>query len=160
MEDQVDSGRTKRIGLSNFNAKQIQRILDNCRIQPDNLQNENHLYLQEPELVEFCKANGIAMTAYSCLGTKGSREAYGMSWTYALIEAILHTFWTLNYDYFSNCFSNKLLPEILDNEMLVGVAKKYAKTPAQVMLRYVVQKGLCVIPKSTNPIRMEENFRV
>lgn len=81
MEDQVDCGRTKQIGLSNFNMKQIQRILDNCRIQPDNLQNENHLYLQEHELVEFCKENRITMTAYSCLGTKGSREVYGMSWT-------------------------------------------------------------------------------
>lgn len=81
MEDQVDSGRTKAIGLSNFNVKQIRRILDACRIVPDNLQNENHLYLQEPELVGFCKENGIAMTAYSCLGTKGARETMGMTWT-------------------------------------------------------------------------------
>lgn len=81
MENQVDLGRTKAIGLSNFNIVQIQRILDNCRIQPDNVQNENHLYLQEPELVKFCKDNGIAMTAYSCLGTRGVREATGMSWT-------------------------------------------------------------------------------
>lgn len=80
MENQVDSGRTRGIGLSNFNAEQIQRILDICRIKPDNLQNENHLYLQEPELVKFCEQNGITMTAYSCLGTRGAREFLGMSW--------------------------------------------------------------------------------
>jgi diketogulonate reductase-like aldo/keto reductase len=81
MERQVIAGRTKAIGLSNFNIKQIQRILDTCSIKPDNLQNESHLYLQEPELVRFCQKNAIAMTSYSSLGTKGSRELMGMSWT-------------------------------------------------------------------------------
>jgi len=81
MENLVYGGLTKAIGLSNFNMKQIQRILDNCRIKPDNLQNENHLYLQEPELVQFCKDNGIVFTAYSSLGTRGVRESMGFSWT-------------------------------------------------------------------------------
>lgn len=49
---------------------------------------------------------------------------------------------------------------MLDNKTLVEVAKKYARTPAQVLLRYITQKGLSVIPKSTNLIRIEENFRV
>lgn len=82
MEKQVDAGRTKAIGLSNFNAKQIQKVLDNCRIKPANLQVELHLYFQQTELVKFCKSNGITVTAYSCLGAKGGREALGMSWTY------------------------------------------------------------------------------
>jgi len=81
MEEQVDNGRTKAIGLSNFNVTQIKRILDNCKIRPEYLQVENHLYLQEPELLTFCEDNGIAMTAYSCLGTKDGRKLMGMSWT-------------------------------------------------------------------------------
>lgn len=81
MEKQVTCGRTKAIGLSNFNIKQIQRVLDNCKIKPDNLQVENHLYLQQPELVEFCKSNGIVVTAYSCLGAKGGREVLGINFT-------------------------------------------------------------------------------
>lgn len=81
MEEQVTSGRTKAIGLSNFNIGQIQKVLDNCTIKPDNLQVEYHLYLQQPELIEFCKENEIVVTAYSCLGARGGREVLGMNWT-------------------------------------------------------------------------------
>jgi len=81
MEEQKTQGRTKAIGLSNVNVEQIQRILNNCRIKPDNVQNEIHLYLQEPELVKFCKDNGIVVTSYSTLGTRGVRETMGMTWT-------------------------------------------------------------------------------
>lgn len=80
MEKQVDKGLTKAIGLSNFNVKQIQRILDNCRIKPENLQIELHLYLQQPEVLKFCKDNEIIVTAYSPLGTKGFRELSGIFW--------------------------------------------------------------------------------
>jgi len=80
MEEQVHNGRTKSIGLSNFNIKQTQRIIDNCKIRPDSLQNENHLYFQSPEVVEFCKHNGIILISYSSLGMKSFREAAGLSW--------------------------------------------------------------------------------
>lgn len=80
MEKQVTDGRAKAIGLSNFNVKQIQRVLENCQIKPDNLQVEHHLYLQQPALVDFCRENGITVTAYSCLGTKGNRDTSGMKW--------------------------------------------------------------------------------
>lgn len=81
MEEQVNNGLTKAIGLSNFNTKQIQRILDNCKIKPDAVENENHLYLQEPEFVKFCNDNGIKMIAYSSLGTRNVRKSMNMSWT-------------------------------------------------------------------------------
>lgn len=38
MEEAVKEGMTKHIGVSNFNQKQIQKILDNCSIKPVNLQ--------------------------------------------------------------------------------------------------------------------------
>lgn len=80
MEDQVVNGRAKSIGLSNFNIKQTQRILDNCKIRPESLQNENHLYFQSPEVVQFCKLNNIILIAYSSLGMKSFRELAGISW--------------------------------------------------------------------------------
>jgi diketogulonate reductase-like aldo/keto reductase len=135
MEKQVTDGRAKAIGLSNFNVKQIQRVLDNCKIKPDNLQVENHLYLQQPELVEFCKSNGIVVTAYSCLGAKGGREVMGFKWT-------------------------KELPEMLENDVVLGIAEKHGKTVAQVLLRFIVQKGIVVIPKSTNPQRLALNIQI
>lgn len=47
-----------------------------------------------------------------------------------------------------------------DNHVIAEIAKKYGKTPAQVMLRWHIQRGIVVIPKSTHIERMEENFNV
>jgi len=53
MEQQVYEGRTKAIGLSNFNMAQIKRILDNAKLPISNLQIELHLYFQQKELVNL-----------------------------------------------------------------------------------------------------------
>lgn len=71
MEKLVDQGLAKSIGISNFNIKQIQRILDNARIRPANLQVELHIYHQQKELVQFCNANNIVVTAYAPIGSPG-----------------------------------------------------------------------------------------
>lgn len=47
-----------------------------------------------------------------------------------------------------------------DNETVAAIGRKYDKTPAQVMLRWHIQRGIVVIPKSTHRERMEENFNV
>lgn len=46
------------------------------------------------------------------------------------------------------------------NEILTGIAEKYKKTVAQVILRFLLQSGVVVIPKSTHKERMEENINV
>lgn len=56
--------------------------------------------------------------------------------------------------------SNKQLPEMLENDVLVKIAKKHGKTPAQALLKFINQKGIAVIPKSTTPKRIVENFQV
>ena len=47
-----------------------------------------------------------------------------------------------------------------DNPVIAEIAKKYGKTPAQIMLRWHIQRGVVVIPKSTHKERMAENLNV
>lgn len=49
---------------------------------------------------------------------------------------------------------------LFENSILSGIGRKYGKTAAQVMLRWHLQRGVIVIPKSTHKERMEENFRI
>lgn len=58
MEKQVNEGRTRSIGVSNFNLKQLKRIVENSQIKPVNNQVEMHIYLQQRDLVDYCKENG------------------------------------------------------------------------------------------------------
>lgn len=55
---------------------------------------------------------------------------------------------------------SKELPEMLENEVVVGVAEKHGRTPAQVCLRYIIQRDIVVIPKSTSAERLTENVQV
>lgn len=71
MEEQVVAGRTKAIGVSNFNIKQIERILKSARIPPATNQVEMHIYYQQKELQEFSKKSGVTITAYGPLGSPG-----------------------------------------------------------------------------------------
>nr|XP_024218706.1 alcohol dehydrogenase [NADP(+)]-like [Halyomorpha halys] len=131
MEAQVDAGRTKSIGLSNFNQKQIKGILDSCCILPANLQVELHIYLQQKELVSFCKQNGITLCAYAPFGSPGHKpflEKHGVD-----TEGM-----------------RVLSP--LEDPIIKEIAKKYNKQPSQVLLRYMIEYGVAVIPKSTNPV--------
>ncbi len=49
---------------------------------------------------------------------------------------------------------------LLENTELQSIGEKYGKTVAQVILRWHLQEGFCVIPKSVTPSRIEENFNV
>ena len=50
--------------------------------------------------------------------------------------------------------------QFLDDETIVRIAKDHSRTPAQVVLRWHIQLGNIVIPKSVTPSRIEENFAV
>ena len=49
-------------------------------------------------------------------------------------------------------------PKLFDQQIITGLAQKYNKSPAQVLLRWATQRGLAVIPKSSNPQRLVENL--
>jgi aldehyde reductase len=68
MENLVDGGKCKAIGLSDVSLDQLQEIFKSARIKPAVVQVESHPYLPEIELLEFCKSNGIVMLAFAPLG--------------------------------------------------------------------------------------------
>ncbi|XP_046676357.1 prostaglandin F synthase 2-like [Homalodisca vitripennis] len=137
MENMVDAGLTKYIGLSNFNVKQIDKIVQNARIKPSNLQIELYIYQQAKEQQEYCKKNGITITSYSTLGSMGVFDA------------------GIPRDMFQGIWENPLT----DTDVL-ALAKIHKKTPAQVLLRHMLQLGIAIIPKSSNPERLKENFNI
>ncbi len=60
MEDLVDEGLVKSIGLSNFNPTQVREVISKAKKHlPSVLQNESHLYLQEKDFRDFCRIHGI-----------------------------------------------------------------------------------------------------
>lgn len=68
MEKAYKEGKVKAIGLSNFNEKQIQEILDICKVKPAVLQTEVHPYSQEKELKKFLAKEGMVIQAWYPLG--------------------------------------------------------------------------------------------
>ncbi|XP_077325258.1 aldo-keto reductase family 1 member C18-like isoform X3 [Lithobates pipiens] len=134
MERCKDAGLVKSIGVSNFNHWQLDRILKKpgLKHRPVCNQVECHLYLNQEKLLRYCKENGIVLVAYSALGS--SRDA-----TWRIGEGC---------------------PVLLEDPVLNDIASKIKRTPAQVALRYLLQRGIVVLAKSFTKDRIQENMRV
>src|SRR3954462_11374659 len=68
LENLVDEGKCKAIGLSDVNLEQAKSIFDAARIKPAVVHVESHPYLPEWDLLNYCKKNGIVMQAFAALG--------------------------------------------------------------------------------------------
>ncbi|XP_048461929.1 aldo-keto reductase family 1 member B1 isoform X1 [Rhincodon typus] len=132
MEGLVDEGLVKSIGVSNFNISQLKRLLSIARITPAVNQVELHPYLTQPELVEFCASKDIALTAFSPLGSPG--------------RALLN--------------DSADPKDLLKDPVVKTIAEKHKKSPAQVLLRFHVQRNIATIPKSVTPARIQENAEI
>jgi len=72
MEEVLKTGKTKAIGVANFSVKYLEELLPEAKVVPAVNQIENHPYLPQQDIVDFCKKKGIHVTAYSPFGSTGS----------------------------------------------------------------------------------------
>jgi len=131
MEKLYQSGKVKAIGTSNFGTAILNDVLCYSKIPPAVQQIERTPFLVQPKHVEFCRKNGIQITAYGSLGAPGFKP-------------------TLNPN----------APEIMNHTTVVSLAQKYGKTAAQILIRWSVDTGVATIPKSVKEHRVKENFNV
>ncbi|XP_021071164.1 aldo-keto reductase family 1 member C21 [Mus pahari] len=133
MEKCKDAGLTKSIGVSNFNYRQLEMILNKpgLKHKPVCNQVECHLYLNQMKLLDFCKSKDIVLVAYGVLGTQRYE-----GWV------------------------DQNSPVLLDEPVLGSMAKKYNQTPALIALRYQLQRGIVVLNTSLKEERIKENIQV
>ncbi|XP_032740380.1 estradiol 17 beta-dehydrogenase 5 isoform X2 [Rattus rattus] len=133
MEKCKDAGLAKSIGVSNFNRRQLERILNKpgLKYKPVCNQVECHPYLNQRKLLDFCKSKDIVLVAYSALGSQ------------------CDTKWV-----------DQNLPVLLADPVLCAIAKKYKRTPALIALRYQLERGVVVLAKSFTEKRIKENMQL
>ncbi|XP_040823963.1 prostaglandin-E(2) 9-reductase-like isoform X8 [Ochotona curzoniae] len=140
MEKCKDAGLAKSIGVSNFNRRQLEMILNKpgLKYKPVCNQVECHPYLNQSKLLDFCKSKDIVVVAYSALVNEKSMLCF-------------------------STFSSRVdqsSPVLLDDPVISSLAEKHKRTPAQIALRYQLQRGVVVLAKSFNEKRIKENIQV
>ncbi|KAJ3330753.1 hypothetical protein HDU93_010105 [Gonapodya sp. JEL0774] len=123
MEELYTEGKVRAIGVSNYTVELLEGILKFAKVPPAVNQYEAHPYLTQTELLSFCNANSIHVTAYSPLGAGKSAP-----------------------------------PVLLEDATVVSLAHTKGCTPAQLLINWGVARGCSVIPRTSNPKRVLENF--
>jgi alcohol dehydrogenase (NADP+) len=130
MEQCLSRGLCRHLGVSNFSRKKLANIIDHATVKPEMNQVECHPYLQQQELLEYCRQENVLFTAYSPLGS-GDRP-----------------------DFLKKADE----PRLMDNSVIGQIADRHNCSPAQVLLSWGIGRGSIVIPKSVSPLRLKENF--
>ena len=122
MEEAIDAGKLRAIGLSNFDPARVVDLTMNNRITPAVNQVECHPFYQQEGTRRFLQEQGIVMEAWAPFA-EGKKQ-------------------------------------IFQNETLLSIGAKYGKSPAQVVLRWNIQRGIVPLAKSVHRERMEQNLSV
>ena len=120
MERAREAGFARSIGVSNFSVDELTQVLAIATVPPVVDQVQFSPYEYRAALLDACSRNGIALEAYSPLGT--GRH--------------------------------------LTSKTVTRIAREHGRTPAQVLLRWCVQRNIPVIPKSTHRERIAENAQI
>lgn len=130
MEKLVKKGLCRHIGICNFSLVKLRDLHKQATIKPYTNQIELHPYLQQPEIVKYCKDNSMRLTAYSPLGSGKIPET------------------SLGKD----------IPSLLNHPQIRCLATKYNATPAQILIAWGLKRKTIVIPKSIHPKRLLGNY--
>ena len=129
MEEMVEKGLVKTIGVSNFSLRKLVRIMGHAKIPPAVNQVEIHPLWRQDNLLKSSKVLGIHLTAYSPLGSPDSSELLQHSGG-----------------------------DVLSHSTVQAVAAEVGRSAGQVLIRWAVQRGTSVVPKSTSESHIRDNF--
>jgi diketogulonate reductase-like aldo/keto reductase len=132
LESLCDKGLLKTIGVCNFSTQLLRQLLSTCRIRPSTLQVELHPHNTQDKLIRFAREAGMRVTAFSVFGASSYIELNMASKSDLLIE----------------------------DQTIVEIAQSKRKTPAQILIRWAIQRNTHPLCKSSSPIRMAENRNV
>ncbi|WP_432182113.1 aldo/keto reductase [Streptomyces sp. NBC_00063] len=124
-------GKVRAIGVSNFMVDHLTTLLDATDVVPAVNQLEIHPYFQQRAVLDFDNDHNILNQAWSPIGGITFYPGYGEDRT-----------------------------SVLEDPAVTAIAEAHGKSPAQVLLRWGIQQGRSVIPKSTKRHRIAENIDV
>ena len=125
-----DRGLVRHVGVCNFGTSLLRDLMASTNVAPEMLQIELHPKLCQSRLLRFCREHQIAVTAFSPLGAT-SYVSIGMA---------------------------AQSDSLLDDPRVQSIATQVGRTPAQVLLRWGLQRGTAVIPKSQSPDHLRDNL--
>ncbi|GAB54336.1 probable NAD(P)H-dependent D-xylose reductase xyl1 [Glaciecola punicea ACAM 611] len=132
MEAVCEKGLATQIGVCNYNTGLLHDLMSYAKIKPSMLQIESHPYLTQEKLIRLAKQYNIQVTAFSPLGALSYLELDMAGAAESVIE----------------------------QNVVKQAASRTGKTPAQVVLRWGVQRGNAIIPKTSRPERLIENLDI
>jgi len=131
MEAMVDNGKCRSIGVSNYPLMLLHDLVTQARVPVSCNQIETHVYYTRDSLVNYCLSRNICVTAHTPLGGGKANETE---------------------------YNSGRSP--LEDPVVTAMAAVKGSSPGRILLRFLLQKGIVVLPKSVRATRMAENIDV